>query len=67
MVTQALENGGQRECLQLVADFQTKETPLLLFSAPPSLRFGDAEESLTMDQHAERLMAKLMSVPPNDI
>jgi acyl-CoA thioesterase len=37
MVTQALENGGKRECLQLLADFQTKETPLLLFSAPPSL------------------------------
>lgn len=57
VVTQSLENGGQRECLQLVADFQTKETPLLSFSVPPSLQYGDAEESPTMDQHAERLIA----------
>jgi acyl-CoA thioesterase II len=57
VVTQPLENGGERECLQLVADFQTKETPLLSFSAPPSIQYSDAKESPTMDQHAERLAA----------
>jgi hypothetical protein len=57
VVTQPLENGGERECLQLVADFQTKEIPLLSFTAPPSVQYSDAKESPTMDQHAERLVA----------
>jgi acyl-CoA thioesterase II len=56
VVTQSLENGGQRECLQLVADFQTKETPLLSYCAP-SLQYADVEKSTTMDQRAERLIA----------
>jgi acyl-CoA thioesterase II len=57
VVTQPLENGGERECLQLVADFQTKETPLLSFSAPPSIQYGGGKESPTMDQYAESLVA----------
>jgi hypothetical protein len=57
VVTQPLENGGERECLQLVSDFQIKETPLLPFSVPPSVQYSDAKESPTMDQHAERLVA----------